>query len=230
MGISSLRVVAAPVLVRQQAFESLRTAIISGEISPGTRLIEREICEALGISRPSVREVLRQLEAERLVVIEPRKGPRVAILTAKQAKEIYELRMILERRIVEHFTVVASDEEIATAREIYVELCEASRQPQVMNLVMLMVKLTNHMGRVSQDEIVLDIFNHLNARISALRATSVSKAGRREESLAEIEEIISAIEARDVARASRAVEIYVKNAEKAALDRLDTKAKTQIAG
>lgn len=225
MGISSLRVVAAPVLVRQQAFESLRTAIISGEILPGTRLIEREICEALGISRASAREVLRQLESERLVVIEPRKGPRVAILSAKQAKEIYELRLILERRIVEHFTLVASDEEVAVAREIYREVCEASRQPQVIHLVMLMVKLTNHMGRVSQDEVVLEIFNHLNARISALRVTSVSKAGRREESLIEIGEIIAAIEARDVKRASRAVEIYVTNAEKAALDRLDLKAK-----
>lgn len=225
MGISSLRVVAPPVLVRQQAFESLRTAIISGEILPGTRLIEREICEALGISRASAREVLRQLETERLVVIEPRKGPRVAILSTKQAKEIYELRLILERRIVEHFTAVASDEEVAVARDIYREVCEASRLPQVIHLVMLMVKLTNHMGRVSQDEVVLEIFNHLNARISALRVTSVSKAGRREESLVEIGEIIAAIEARDVQRASRAVEIYVTNAEKAALDRLDTKAK-----
>ncbi len=221
MAIDSLRLVGPPVLVREQAFESLRTAIITGEIAPGTRLIERELCEALGISRASAREVLRQLEAERLLVIEPRKGPRVATLSRKQAKEIYELRLILERRIVEHFTEVASDAEVAAARKIYEELCEATRQPQVINLVSLMVKLTNHMGRVSQDEIVLEIFNHLNARISALRVTSVSKAGRREESLKEIGEIISAIEERDAERAGRAVEVYVKNAEKAALERLD---------
>lgn len=220
-GLKSLKTLAPPVLVRQQAFESVRTAIISGKITPGTRLIERELCESLGISRASVREVLRQLETERLIVIEPRKGPRVASLSLKQAKEIYELRLILERRIVERFTQVATDEEIAITRDIYHQLLEAVKQPEIINLVLLMTKLTNHMGRVSQDEVVLELFNHLNARISALRVTSVSKIGRREASLTEIDEIISAIEARDVARASRAVEIYVQNAEKSALERLN---------
>ena len=56
-----------PVLVRDSAVRMLRNAIITGEIKSGTRLIERELCEALGVSRGSVREVIRQLEAERLI-------------------------------------------------------------------------------------------------------------------------------------------------------------------
>ncbi|WP_092498823.1 GntR family transcriptional regulator [Faunimonas pinastri] len=58
-----LDLLSPPVLVREQAFEQIRDAIISGKLAPGTRLIERELCEALGISRALVREVIRRLEA-----------------------------------------------------------------------------------------------------------------------------------------------------------------------
>jgi len=60
---SSLRITEQPLLVREQAFDRLRDAIINGQFPPGTRLIERELCEALGVSRTSIREALRRLEA-----------------------------------------------------------------------------------------------------------------------------------------------------------------------
>ena len=89
MTADALRITEPPTLVREQAFERLRDAIIGGHFAPGQRLIERELCEAIGISRTSIREVLRRLEAERLVVVEPRRGPTVARVTRKQAEEIY---------------------------------------------------------------------------------------------------------------------------------------------
>ena len=66
-----LRITEPPTLVREQALERLRAAIITGHFAPGARLVERELCEAMGISRTSIREVLRRLEAEKLVRVEP---------------------------------------------------------------------------------------------------------------------------------------------------------------
>ena len=69
--------------------KQLREAIMSGYLRPGQKLIERELCDAMGISRPSLREALRKLEAERLVEIVPRKGPVVTAITEQEATERY---------------------------------------------------------------------------------------------------------------------------------------------
>lgn len=220
MSIKALNIVAPPQLVRQRAFENLRDAIISGQIKPGTRLIERELCEAMGISRASVREVIRQLESERLVDVQPRKGPIVSRLTLKQAREIYEVRCIFEMLLVDRFTRVATDPEIAALREIFDQVIEAAGEKSSPRLVTLMFSFNDHMGKVVDHEVVRDILTQLNARISALRATSMAKPGRIEASVGEISEIMAAIEARDPERATRAVQTYVNNARDAALERL----------
>jgi GntR family transcriptional regulator, trigonelline degradation regulator len=221
MSVSALSAVGPPVLVRQQAFQTLRNAIITGEIRPGTRLIERELCEALGISRASVREVIRQLEAEKLVFAEPRRGPTVSRLTPEQAKEIYELRAVFESLLADSYTRVATNEDIEVLQSIHVRIKEAAEREEVLLLVSLMVEMTNHMGQVAGREVTLDLLNYLGARISALRVKSVSKAGRIEESMSEISEIVGAIVERDPERAARSARIYVNNARMAALERLD---------
>ena len=95
-----LRLTEHPPLRRDQAFDRLRDAIITGHFAPGARLIERELCEAMGVSRTSIREVLRRLEAEQLIEVEPRRGPIVARLTRKQVAEIYDVRALLEAAVV----------------------------------------------------------------------------------------------------------------------------------
>jgi len=82
--------------VRSQTVGNLRNAILAGQFAPGARLVEAELCRLLGVSRPSVREALRQLEAERLVVITPFKGPAVARIEWPEAEQIYEVRALLE--------------------------------------------------------------------------------------------------------------------------------------
>jgi len=117
-----LRLTEHPPLRRDQAFERLRDAIITGHFAPGARLIERELCEAMGVSRTSIREVLRRLEAEQLIEVEPRRGPIVARLSRKQVEEIYEVRALLEAAIVRRFAIEASSENIAELRRIYEKL------------------------------------------------------------------------------------------------------------
>ena len=79
-----------------QAVENLRQAIIKGHLAPGARLIERELCEMLGVSRTLVREALRQLEAEGWIENVPYRGPIVATTSADEARQLYEIRAALE--------------------------------------------------------------------------------------------------------------------------------------
>ena len=84
------------VLVREQLVDRLKEAIGDRRLVPGQRLIEREIVGWTGLSRSTVRESIRQLEAEGLVKSVPQKGAFVAELTLREAQELYEIRSILE--------------------------------------------------------------------------------------------------------------------------------------
>src|SRR5579885_3504051 len=86
--------IAAP--VREQVGARLRQAIVTGHFQPGARLIERELCTLLGVSRTSLREALRQLESDGLVVNIPHKGLVVATMTREEAEEIYQVRAAME--------------------------------------------------------------------------------------------------------------------------------------
>src|SRR5512138_1076944 len=85
-----------PRTVRQEAVEKLRAAILAGRFQPGDRLVEADLCKVLGVSRPSLREALRSLEAERLIAIVPNRGPQIPIVSWTEAEEIYHVRALLE--------------------------------------------------------------------------------------------------------------------------------------
>ncbi len=221
MNADALRLTEPPTLVREQAFERLRDAIITGYFAPGDRLIERELCEAMGVSRTSIREVLRRLEAERLVAVEPRKGPTVARVSRKQAAEIYEIRAQMEAMLFKRFAEKASDDEIAGLRKIFDELPPAAEAKDVGGLIAIMTRLNAYVMTVVDHGVIRDILEQLIARISFLRGLSMSQPGRIDRSIGEIRKIVEAVEARDPKAAARYATEYVQNAGKAALKRLD---------
>jgi DNA-binding GntR family transcriptional regulator len=216
-----LRLTEHPPLRRDQAFERLRDAIITGHFAPGARLIERELCEAMGVSRTSIREVLRRLEAEQLIEVEPRRGPIVARLTRKQVAEIYEVRALLETAAVRRFTLEASSEDIAELRRIYEELSVARRNEDVPAIVNTTRHFSEHMMAVVDHELINDIHQKLIARISVSRVLAISVPGRLEQSAAELAVVMDAIERRDAEGAAQSLAIYVRNAGAAALKHFD---------
>ena len=111
--LSDLRIETPPMTLRAMALERLQQAIISGVFKPGQRLVERTLCEQLGVSRSVIREVIRHLDAEGLVTTEGQ-GPMVARLTSDDARQIYEIRAALEAAAVEACARVADDAVKAT--------------------------------------------------------------------------------------------------------------------
>jgi DNA-binding GntR family transcriptional regulator len=221
MTTNVLRLSEHPPLRRDQAFERLRDAIITGHFAPGARLIERELCEAMGVSRTSIREVLRRLEAEQLIEVEPRKGPIVARLTRKQVEEIYEVRAMLEAAIVRRFTVEASAENVAALKRIYETLSRVRDQGDVVAIVNTTRQFIEYMMGVVDHELIGDMLRKLNARISVARVLAISVPGRLQQSARELEIVMEAIERRDAEGAAQSLMTYVRNAGEAALKHLD---------
>src|SRR3954454_9001852 len=92
---STLRIEDVPT-VRSMVAQKLREAIMSGTLKPGQRLGERGLCEVRGVSRPSIREPLRLLEADGLVTTVPHRGPVVSTIGLEEAKQLYAARAVLE--------------------------------------------------------------------------------------------------------------------------------------
>ena len=87
--------------LRDVVFNTLRQAIITGEFAPGERLMEIALANRLGVSRTPVREAIRKLELEGLVVMIPRKGAEVARITEKDLRDVLEVRCSLEELAAE---------------------------------------------------------------------------------------------------------------------------------
>jgi DNA-binding GntR family transcriptional regulator len=210
-----------PETLRHQVENVLRQAIMSGRFAPGARLIERELCETLGVSRTSVREALRKLEAEKLVRSVPRKGPIVAVISKQEASELYALRGLLEGFAAHEFARLASDAAIARFGEAAKELrAEAQAQNQAGVLkakAALYDVLLDNCG----NGLIKEVLTSLYSRVNLLRATSLMHPDRLPSSLREIDKLHKALKARDAEAAQQLAQLHVANAEKAAMRMLE---------
>ena len=103
----------------------LREAILRGHFKPGERLVQEELASSLGVSRMPVREALRKLEAEGLVVIEPHRGAIVTSLSVEDIREIYGLRAPLEKLAVEMSVRQMGEGTIARLDELVLQMGQA---------------------------------------------------------------------------------------------------------
>ncbi|WP_371136064.1 GntR family transcriptional regulator [Devosia sp.] len=212
-----LRIVQPRALLREQVLDKLRMAIIEGWYPPGTRLIERELCEALGVSRTSVREVLRQLESEQLITVESRRGPMVAFITVAEAEAIYETRAIFETAVVRAFIERAPQtefEKLMVAAREFGEAAQLENRHQLLSSMSLFYEI---LLRGAGNPVLQSVVRQLMARVAFLRSKSLSEPGRLTFSVAEIQELSDAIMARDTQRAEKAAANHVAMAREAAV-------------
>lgn len=218
---SDLRVEPEKMMVRQKVSDALRNAILEGRFEPRERLIERELCALTGVSRTSVREALRHLEAEGLVRNIPNKGPVVADLTPEEARQIYEVREALEPLAASLFAERGSDEELEELRRAIVKLEKAFKGGQIRRMVADTAELYEIIGRGCRNAVIAGFIRSLQARVTYLRLTSMSAPNRHPESLKEMQNICAAIGGRDAASARTLSELHVRRAAESALSVLN---------
>jgi DNA-binding GntR family transcriptional regulator len=211
---------ARPRLVRDAAFEEIKDAIIHGRLKPGERLVERKLCEATGVGRSSIREVIRRLEADSLVTMTAHQGPAVARLTLEQAGEIYELRADLEARLVRGYCFHAKDADLERISKFLPEIRAAELTRDRQALVGIMLRFNDHIMDVARLEVTSDLLRVLLARISWLRVLSMTQPNRVANSIVEIGALVEALHRRNPQEAEDAVRYYIANAGCAALEQM----------
>lgn len=210
-----------PETLRHQVEHVLRQAIMSGRFAPGARLIERELCESLSVSRTSVREALRRLEAEKLVRIVTHKGPTVAVISKQEAAELYAIRGLLEGYAAAEFTRHADDASIVRfgegAEALKVAALSGSQEAVLKAKTDLYDVLLDNCG----NGLIKEMLTSLYSRVNLLRATSLMHPDRLPASLKEIDKLYKALKARNAEAAEAAARLHVANAEKAAMRMLE---------
>lgn len=203
--------------------DRLRSAILTGHFEAGQRLVERELCELFGVGRTSVREALRQLEAEGLVTTIPHKGPTVSKIDYDDAEQIYAVRALLEGYAGEQFARHGSAEEMTKLTKALEHFEAVARTADSKELLAAKVEFYSVMLDGCGNAFVKQMLNLLHNRVNKLRSASMMQPGRLAKSVAEIREIHDAIKARDSLKAGAACRHHVEMAAKTILSHLRSK-------
>ncbi|WLE00221.1 GntR family transcriptional regulator [Agrobacterium leguminum] len=183
---TAIRVERPTKTLRELALDKVRDAIVNGYFRPGDRLVERDLCAQLGVSRTIVREVLRHLESEGLVANLPNKGPMVAMLDLDEAKQIYEIRGALEGMAA--------------------RLCAERRDPAIVEA------LEVSLSHIRESYVAWGVVNLLTVRINHLRSMTIKTKSRDTEGPAQMEKIVEAIRQGDGDAAYKAALDHVASA------------------
>lgn len=200
--------------VPQKVVRRIRHAILEGALTPGRRLTERELMELTGVSRTSIREAVRHLQALGLVETSASRGVRVAVLSGDDVRQIYEVRAALEPAAASLFVQRATDTEVLElVRHMRLGKGDEDQLAVIYHFDELLLA-------GARNPLLESILAPLHARIHALRRLSLSVPGRREKSGQEYLDLVAAIAERKAERAAELSRLHVEAAMKAALEAL----------
>lgn len=205
----SLKVERNTTTLRELALDKMRTAILDAHFAPGERLVERTLCEELGVSRTVVREVLRHLEAEGLVDSIPNQGPIVAVLDAQTAAQIYEIRALLEGDAAMACARCADDGVVSRLAACIADIQRAFEAHEHAAVRELTTRFYEQMFEGGGKKVAWEIAQTLNARVNRLRAMTIASDDRGRQAVEEMNQILDAIRCRDAIRARDAATAHV---------------------
>lgn len=217
---SSLRIDRNQRTLRELTLEKMRDAIIGQYFQPGQRLVERTLCEELGVSRTIVREVLRHLETEGLVETPQGQGPMVATIDRETTRQIYEVRALLEGHAAAACARDADEQAIARMTAAVMLIEAAFAQGDHAGVLAETTRFYEVMFSAGKEAVAWGIVQSLNARINRLRAITITSRERGTSAPAEMHKLLDAIKQRDAAAAQQAAEAHVRQAATIALQAL----------
>ena len=194
--------------LRDVVFNTLRQAIITGEFAPGERLMEISLANRLGVSRTPVREAIRKLELEGLVIMIPRKGAQVARITEKNLRDVIEIRTVLEE-----FAAVLACERIDQAglhdlRQAHEDFIRSVENGDILDIV-------------DKDETFHDtIINNLREQFYRYRMEYVKDIRQRSNLVEEHRELLDAISSRDSIKAKELMKTHLLNQQQEVINNI----------
>lgn len=207
--------------LRDVVFNTLRQAILKGELKPGERLMEIALAERLGVSRTPIREAMRKLELEGLVVMIPRRGAQVANITEKDLNDVLEVRIALENMAIEkackRMTEEGMDKLSMAAREFEKTMADGN----LVHLAEADVAFHEIIYQASDNVRLIQVLNNLREQIYRYRVEYLKDEETRNFLVSEHEQITQAVRARNVKLAQEVSFQHVENQRKAIIKSIE---------
>ena len=197
--------------LRDVVFNTLRQAILKGELEPGERLMEIQLAERLGVSRTPIREAIRKLELEGLVLMVPRKGAEVASISEKSLREVLEVRRSLEELAIELACQKITQEQIQELEAAEAVFAEAVQKGDPMTIAESDESYHDVIYQATGNGRLVQILNNLREQMYRYRLEYIKDADKRQILVVGHVHIIRAVESHNIARANQAMREHIDN-------------------
>lgn len=197
--------------LRDVVFRTLREAILKGELEPGERLMEIQLANKLGVSRTPIREAIRMLELEGLVLMIPRKGAEVARISAKSMQDVLEVRDSLEELAIQLACERRTEEDMDKLREAEKRFNDAIASGDALAMAKSDEDFHSVIYNATGNEKLVTILNNLREQMYRYRLEYIRDAASRARLVREHTRIIETLEARDVPKACEAIREHIGN-------------------
>lgn len=203
----------APASTTQRIVESITAAIAERRLMPGTKLAEQKIADIFKVSRTLVRQALNQLSRDRLVTLEPARGAFVATPGVEEARQVFEVRQMIESSMVRQLCRTITDTQIAELREHLRAERAAVTRTDVTGRTRLLADFHVVLARMLGNEVLAHMLGELLTR-SSLIALMYQSSHSAEASYEEHVAIVDALERRDARAATRLTEEHLSHVER----------------
>lgn len=183
--------------LREKILETIREAILKGNLKPGEKVAEPELAERFGISRTPIREAFRQLESEGYLTVIPRKGAVVAALSERDVQEFYAIKSILEGYAAELAAQNLSDKDLARLETINEKLKKLADDGDVKAFYRVHNEFHDTFLKAADNSKLYELIQQLGMKFSRLRMASLSVNGRMAISVAEHDKLLDAFRRHD---------------------------------
>lgn len=208
--------------LRDIVFKSLREAIITGDLKPGERLMEIKLANEMGVSRTPVREAIRKLELEGLVIVTSRKGAEVAPINEKDLKEVLEIRKALESLSVTLACKNVTKDNLKKLKEINATISKAVKNSDIDTITKCDVEFHEEIYKLTNNDRLVVMLHQLKEHIFRYRFEYIKDMKNKESIVEEHAKILAAIGDKNIRLAKKEIEHHIEVQEKYILNTLDS--------
>ena len=207
--------------LRDVVFNTLRRAILKGELKPGERLMEIALADKLGVSRTPIREAIRKLELEGLVVMAPRKGAKVASITERDLNDVLEVRKGMEVLAISLACKRITGEELEKLEIIERDFQRLIESGNLTELAEMDVKFHDTIYHATNNQRLVQLLNNLREQMYRYRMEYLKDIAVRRTLAEEHKAICQALRERNRQQAEKYVSIHIDNQQKAIIRSLN---------
>ena len=204
--------------LRDVVFNTLRQAILRGELKPGERLMEIQLANKLGVSRTPIREAIRKLELEGLVLMIPRKGAEVAEITEKSLRDVLEVRRALEELAVELVCEKITDEQIQDLKDAAEEFKESLKDGDITRIAEADVKFHDVIYMATDNQKLIQLLNNLREQMYRYRVEYLKHREFHPQISKEHKELITYLEAGAKEQAEEKIGVHIDKQARTVLE------------